>query len=293
MYLVPSDIVESWRSQFREEAADHPGANYARRTDADLRRAVTTDNPSVSVRERATEAADKLGRYLNARKLRNAPPPPAVPPPPEEALLLPPQAAAAAAPAPQAAAAPPPPPPPPPLPLAVPRRQAPGRRFAAAADDDDDEVQLFDQDVLHGVLPSLRARARQVLDRIRAARVRGITFGPSLGQVYANGRPIADMAELLNDAVGTRLRARRTDSPGYDTFTHLLERARVPPHLLSAPYQAQQFPLLRSVGDDGAVGEELRAWRPVRRTPASSRRIKRTSTRRPAIMPRWEEPPNY
>ena len=130
---------------------------------------------------------------------------------------------------------------------------------------------------------------------MRAARVRGITFGPSLGQVYANGRPIADMAELLNDAVGTRLRARRTGSPGYDAFTQLLERARIPPHLLSAPYQARQFPILRSVGDDGAVGEELRAWQPVRRrrpTP-SSRRIKRTPTRRPSIVPRWEEPPNY
>ena len=111
--------------------------------------------------------------------------------------------------------------------------------------------------------------------------------------MYANGRPIADMAELLNDAVGTRLRARRTGSPGYDTFTHLLERARIPPHLLSAPYQARQFPILRSVGDDGAVGEELRAWQPVRRRRTSSRRIKQPSTRRPAIVPRWEEPPDH
>ena len=121
----------------------------------------------------------------------------------------------------------------------MPRRQAPPprakrRRLADPDDDDDDgEVELFDQDVLHGVLPSLRARARQVLDTSGEG---GVTFGPSLGQVYANGRPIADMAELLNDAVGTRLTARCTNYPGYDTFTHLLERARVPPHLLSAPY---------------------------------------------------------
>ena len=51
MYLVLSDIVESWRCQFREEAADHPEANYARRADVDLRRAVTDDINPVSVRE--------------------------------------------------------------------------------------------------------------------------------------------------------------------------------------------------------------------------------------------------
>ena len=66
MYLVPADIVQSWRSQFREEEADHPAANYVRRAEADLRRAVTDDANPVSVRERATEAGDGSGRQIGS-----------------------------------------------------------------------------------------------------------------------------------------------------------------------------------------------------------------------------------
>ena len=251
---------------------------------------MTQANP-VSVRERATEGSDKLGRYLNARKLRNAPPPPEVPPPPEEALLLPPEAPPAAQPPPLAV----PGPAPPPLgrrdiaqapPLKPPRRPGVKRRRLDAADGDG-EVELFDQDVLYGVYPKLRGRARQVLNRIREARVPGITFGPHLGEVYVNGRPLNDMADLLNDALGTRITARSLDSPGYQAFTRLLEGARVPPQLLSAPYQTR-FPILRSVGDDGEVGDVLRAWQPVR----TRRGIKQSRIPRRSIMPRWQQLPN-
>ena len=51
LYLVPGDIVDSWRSQFRAEAADNPRADYVRRASAELRQAVADTNGGA--RERA------------------------------------------------------------------------------------------------------------------------------------------------------------------------------------------------------------------------------------------------
>ena len=289
LYLVPSDIVEAWRSQFRQDEADHPEANYARRADADLRRTVT-DVPS-NVREQAAEAADKLGRYLNARKLRDAPPPPAIPPPPEEALLLPPDPALPQR-APPALDARPrrPPPTAPPAPRGVKRRRLDmyGRATATAADDDDDdddddEVELFDQEVFHQLLPTLRSKAREMLRRIRRARPPGVTFGPGLGRVYVDGRAIPDMGYLLNDALGTRLRARSAGSPGYNAFMRLIEGSQVPTRMLSLPYQSRA--VLRRMSEDGEVGEELEVWRSAR----SPRGIKRQGGR--SVVASWVNPP--
>ena len=286
LYLVPADIVEAWRSQFRQDAADHPEANYARRADADLRRTVT-DVPS-NVREQAAEAADKLGRYLNARKLRDAPPPPAVPPPPEEALLLPPDPALPQRAPPALDARPPPTAPP--APRGVKRRRLDmyGRATATAADDDDDdddddEVELFDQEVFHQLLPTLRSKAREMLRRIRRARPPGVTFGPGLGRVYVDGRAIPDMGYLLNDALGTRLRARSAGSPGYNAFMRLIEGSQVPTRMLSLPYQSRA--VLRHMSEDGEVGEELEVLRSAR----SPRGIKRPGAR--SVVASWVNPP--
>ena len=295
LYLVPADIVEAWRSQFRQDAADHPEANYARRADADLRRTVT-DVPS-DVREQAAEAADKLGRYLNARKLRDAPPPPAIPPPPEEALLLPPDPALER-PRPRRTLPTPPAqgarprrplgtPTGPPAPRGVKRRRLDmyGRATATAADDDDDddEVELFDQEVFHQLLPTIRPKAREMLRRIRQARPPGVTFGPGLGRVFVDGRAIPDMGYLLNDALGTRLRARSADSPGYNAFMRLIEGSQVPTRMLSLPYQSRA--VLRHMSEDGEVGEELEVWRSAR----SPRGIKRPGAR--SVVASWVNPP--
>ena len=87
--------------------------------------------------------------------------------------------------------------------------------------------------------------------------------------MFVDGQAIPDMGHLLNDALGTRLRARSTGSPGYNAFMRLIEGARVPMRMLSLPYQSRA--IVRNMYDDGTVGEELDAWQPVR----SRRGIKR------------------
>ena len=163
--------------------------------DENLRRAVTDANPSV--REQAAEVADKLGRYLSPRKLRNEPPPPVVPPPLQKAVLLSPRPVT---------------PPLPPTALAAPPAQLHDTIFGPPEhrrlrrrrvdDYDDDEMELFDQVILKDLLPMLRDRARKVLNRFRRTKARGVSFGPRLGQVYVDGHLIPDLAGPLNDALG-------------------------------------------------------------------------------------------
>ena len=137
--------------------------------------------------------------------------------------------------------------------------------------------------MLHSLLPTLRPKAREMLRRVRHARPPGVTFGPHLGNVFVDGQAIPNMGHLLNDALGRRLRARSTGSPGYNSFMRLIKGAQVPTRMLSLPYQSRA--VVRNMYDDETVGEELDAWQPVQ----SRRGIKRSNAR--SLVASWENPP--
>ena len=333
LYLVPSDIVESWRSQFRAEEADNPRSNRVRRADDELRQAVA--DTSGSANERAARAADKLGEYLQARRVRSAPPPPLRPPPVPRAAHFPaqplePEYVAEGMPMPPA----PPPVPPvqlPPQPVVLPPRQPPPQQpqapprapppppqalvpYNPAADggddDDDDEgVELFSGAQLARLKRSYIGKARRLLNHIRqASSDPSVTFGPRLDQVMVDGRPIADIGEVLNDFVGNRVSPQSFRSPGYEPFRYVLQGLkRAPPPGILNPRMGGAGPVLR-VMDGGEALPRFVPWdrlpagrrstpprrRPRRRLPTPPGQYKNPRAMGPTLpWPTWETPPRH
>ena len=317
LYLVPGDIVESWRNQFRAEAADNPRSDYVRRASAELRQAVTTTEGSA--RERAVNAADRLGEYLQARRVRNAPPPPLQPPPVEEApayplplegfdYVGPPAVPRARPPQPQD---PPPPPPqaPPPPPLPQPRARVPPRVPRAASrvvfgdadgadgdaydelDGGRDDVELFGQDQLRALHTSNTPKARRLLRLMRAQEGANpdLTFGSRLDQVAVGGQPIENLGSILNDAVGRRRIMRTADTDDYAALQRALEGLRLPRGLLNRNFVRRRgrAPTVRLWDESGVLGDPLQRLRPVR---GRQRGYKESADVGSAIV-RWQEPP--
>lgn len=248
LYLVPRDIVNAWRDQIRTTAADNPKDDYVRQADVNLRQALA--DTSGTVQERAYEAADKLGEYLQARKVRNAPPPPLIPPPPPQAHILQqqwpqpqPQPQPPAVPAPAPAPAPVPVPPPIPMAMAPAPAQAPQppqqHAIAPYVPPQGDAIGDldFDPQLMNAVRPSYRPRVQRLLRAILESNQPGVTFGDRVGQVFVDGQPIPGLAKLLNDATSRRAAAYETSSPGFERFRRLLRGTTIPPKLLSDPYR--------------------------------------------------------
>ena len=285
MYLVPGDVVESWRGQIRMDAADNPSTNYVRRAEAGMRHVLNDD--STSSREQVAEASRRLSEYLTAKKLRDAPVPgPRAPPPvanvlPPEPVIPPhvrfqaaappppPQAAAVAvAPPPQAAAAPP-------------------QAAAVAVAEADPDVELIDRTQLQDVRRSYQRNALELLRTMRDTnRDPGVEYGDRLGDVRVDGQPIPGLAALLNDALYQRRKiARAADSPGYGAFRRALGGADIPRGLVNRFYRG---PRLRELDDETglAVGEPLDHWARLPATP-----IKQPAPPRLALKG-WATPPS-
>jgi len=82
VYLVPEDVMQSWRSKLRLERADQPQTAAVMRADGELSKAVRTDT-TTSDHNKALEVNQKLADYLVTRRRRmDAYHPPQPPPQP-------------------------------------------------------------------------------------------------------------------------------------------------------------------------------------------------------------------
>lgn len=83
VYLVPHDILESWRSRIKLENADQPLTSEVMRADSELTRAVNA--PGGDDHNKSALVGQKLAGYLESRQRRS----PAVAPPPQPSQDVP------------------------------------------------------------------------------------------------------------------------------------------------------------------------------------------------------------
>ena len=72
LYLVPEEVINTWKAEQREQAVDKPVHNLVSRMDADLQRVLSLDVPDY---EKEKLYSQGLSKYLGMREQKKEPPP--------------------------------------------------------------------------------------------------------------------------------------------------------------------------------------------------------------------------